>query len=44
MFIPRKPDAAVAKKELIGNVRSFAIAVVVIRASTYVLDFLQSKS
>lgn len=44
MFIPKKPDSLAARKELTGNLRSFAIAVVAIRASTYLLDFLQPST
>jgi hypothetical protein len=43
MFIPRKPDAEIARKELVSNLRNFAIAVVAIRASTFLLDALQGS-
>jgi hypothetical protein len=43
MFVPRKPDAEIARKELVGNLRAFAIAIVAIRASTYLLDALQGS-
>ncbi len=41
MFIPKKPDPVAARKELVGNCRSFAVAIIAIRLSTYVLDALQ---
>jgi hypothetical protein len=45
MFIqPRKPDAAAARSELKRNVRNFAITIICLRASTYVLDLLQQHA
>ena len=41
MFIPKKPDAAAARRELMDNLKYFAAAIVVIRGSTYLLDALQ---
>jgi hypothetical protein len=44
MFAPQRPDPAESRKELIGNVKLFAISIVVVRASTYILDLLQPSS
>ena len=44
MFIQRKPDPVAARRELMGNLKLFAAAVVAIRVSTYVLDALQRKA
>ena len=43
MFAPQRPDAAEARRELVGNVTLFVASVVVIRATTYVLSILQKK-
>lgn len=43
MFIPKRPDPVAARKELISNLGYFTAAVVIIRASTYVLDVLQQR-
>ena len=43
MFIPKRPDPVAARKELISNLGYFTAAVVIIRASTYVLDLLQQR-
>jgi hypothetical protein len=44
MFAPQKPDPVESRRELIGNVKLFAISIVVVRASTYILDLIQSSS
>ena len=41
MFMSKKPDPLAARKELTGNLKAFVVAIVAIRASTYVLDALQ---
>jgi hypothetical protein len=43
MFAPQKPDPVQARKELQGNLKAFALSIVVIRASTYILDMLQQR-
>jgi hypothetical protein len=42
MFMPKRPEASAARKELQKNVTYFAAAVLVIRAAPFVLEFLQS--
>jgi len=44
MFIPKRPDSAAARRELMTNIKLFAVAMLTIRASTYLLDALQQKA
>lgn len=44
MFIQKRPDPAAARKELYSNLRYFATAVLLIRASTYVMDLIQQRN
>jgi hypothetical protein len=39
----QKPDPVAARKELNSNLTLFAISVIAVRASTYLLDVLQQS-
>jgi hypothetical protein len=39
MFVPKKPNAAAAKKELIHNIKVFALSIVAVRALPYLLEY-----
>lgn len=42
-FMQRKPDAAAARRELIGNLKLFFVTCVAVRAAPYVLALLQKE-
>jgi hypothetical protein len=44
MFVQKKTDAAVARKELKRNATIFLAAVLAIRVAPYALDFLQRQT
>lgn len=41
MFVPKRPDSNASRKELERNVTYFALAVLAIRCSTYLMSALQ---